>query len=432
MASQPIKPQALLIGRTNVGKSTLFNRLISQGQSLVSAEPDTTRDNNLGLINWRGQNFFIADSAGWAANFIKKEKNSLTNHLVGQVDVIIMVVDGQTGLSSQEISLANWLYRQSKPVILAINKIDGPAWRNQAANIRLGFKEQIMVSAKTGVGVGDLLDLIVKHLKPTALLQPDYRFSLIGKTNVGKSSLFNKLLGRERSLVQATPHTTRDRQTDWINWRGLLLEFRDTAGVRRQLPSAPNIEKQSVKQTHYSLMDSDGLILVLDGSQPATWQDQKLAGAIKDSGLPIIVLINKSDLVKNEDDRKLIVKNLGHYFPFISFTPLLWVSAQSGQGLKNLIPNLLKARHNAEKQLSELEIKKFFAFLKKTEPTRNLPLKNFYQSSAVPPRFVLTVKTKERLPQSLGNWVEAKLRRQFDFSGTPIKVRLQGLKQKII
>ncbi|MBU1038936.1 ribosome biogenesis GTPase Der [Patescibacteria group bacterium] len=427
--SRPVRPQVLLIGRTNVGKSTLLNRLSSQGQSLVSAEKDTTRDNNLGLANWRDKSFFIADSAGCSANFIKQTKDSPTHKLIKEVDVVVMVIDGQTGLSDLEINLAKWLYRLKKPVILAINKIDGQAWRNQAANIHLGFKEKIMVSAKTGVGLGDLLDLIYKHLKESHLPKASYCFTLIGKTNVGKSSLFNKLLRQERSLVLETPHTTRDRQTDWFNWQGKLLELRDTAGVRRQLQAAPHLEKQSVKQTKHSFTDSDGLLLVLDGNEPATWQDQRLAGEIKNSGLPIVVLLNKSDLIKDQEDRKLVSKNLSHYFPFISFSPLLWVSAHSHQGLKNVIPTLLQVRQNAERQLTETELKKFFAFLKKTEPTRNLTLKSFTQTSTVPPRFVLAVKTRERLPQALGNWVESKLRRLFDFTGTPIKVRLQGVRQ---
>jgi len=430
---QPLRPQVLLLGRTNVGKSTIFNRLTGKATALVADKAGTTRDYNIGLVNWQGHNFFIADSPGLDKKVNRELTpwfNQATERLLKQVQVALLVIDGQTGISGEEMSLIKRLYRSPKPTILVINKIDNARWRANAANIHLAFPEQIMISAQIGNGLGDLLDLVTKHLTTRDIPQPTYRFSLIGKTNVGKSSVFNRLLNQERSLILPTPHTTRDRQTDWLVYRDQLLELRDTAGVRRQLPQAPILEKLSVRQTLNSFTDSDGLILVLDGSQPATWQDQHLARALQDSGLPLTILLNKSDLV-SEDDRLYITKHLKHYFPFVSFVPVIWVSALTGSGFKKIWPTVLSGRQQAERYLTTQELTDFKRSLSKRWPTQNLRLIGLKQTGVVPPSFTLQIKTKQPLPQALARWLEAALRQKFKFTGTPLRVRAQGMRKEI-
>lgn len=430
--SQLNKPDVVLVGRINVGKSTLFNKLVGQHQAIVSPEAGTTRDTNLGRVNWSGQNFWLVDTGGFGQNKTDDISKATNDHLIKvakQAKLLIWVIDGQTGLSASDEEFSRQLYRLKKPVIVAVNKIDGPSIRQKYQIPKIGFKDIILVSAKTGAGIGDMLDLVLQKIKGSLINEPHIKISLIGKTNVGKSSLFNKLLRAERSIVMSTPHTTRDRQIDYLEFDKFIFELRDTAGVRRQLQKAPALEQISVKQSLFSLKDSDVIVFLIDGSNPMDWQDQRLAGLIKESRLPVIMVLNKSDLTTT-DFRLNFEKSVSHYLPMLNYAPRLWLSANTGHNINNLLTLVLHTHEQYGRTLTNQDLRQFNRFLKSRKPTRELPCGQLYQDSTKPPCFILPIKTKEPMPSALSSWVESRLRDKFDFSGSPIIVKILGLRKK--
>ncbi len=274
-----------------------------------------------------------------------------------------------------------------------------------------------------------MLDFVLEKIKGSIASEPQIKVSLIGKTNVGKSSLFNKLLRSERSIVLPTPHTTRDRQVDYLEFDKLIFELRDTAGVRRQLQKAPTLEQVSVKQSLFSFNDSDVIVFLIDGSNPLDWQDQRLAGLIKESGLPVIMVLNKSDLTTT-DFRQNFEKSVTHYLPMLDYAPKLWLSANTGHNLSNLMTLITHIYGQHNRSLTYQEMKQFNRFLHLHKPTKDLPCGALYQDSTKPPCFVLPIKTRENLPQAISSWVESRLRQKFDFSGSPIRVKMLSLKKK--
>ncbi|MFA4819048.1 MAG: ribosome biogenesis GTPase Der [Patescibacteria group bacterium] len=425
----PLLPQAevVIVGRTNVGKSSLFNRLVGGNKALVSSEAGTTRDTNLGLVNWRGQNFLIYDSGGidpLAQDPAGQAGLKKLNRLIKTSRLIIFVIDGQTGLLDKELELIKKLQRWQKNVIVAVNKIDGPRQRARAPQQILKFTTQLL-SAKTGVGVGDLLDAMWPHINKIEEPKPSLKLAIIGQTNVGKSLLFNRLLNAERSLVLATPHTTRDRQHHYFFHFNTLVELVDTAGVRRQINKAPTLETQSVQQAMQILPAVDVILLVIDARQKLSWQDQALADAATKTSRPVVIILNKADLVELEE-RKIIAKSITHYLPMLSYAPCLWVSALSGHKVYKIIPLAEQIKSNWQRRLSDAEIIKFTNYIRRLHPIKNLPLVALEQIGTAPPRFQLRFNTKVVLPTAVARWVEGKLRHGFDFSGTPIKVNLQN------
>lgn len=420
---------AVLVGRTNVGKSTLFNRILSRGQAIVSPQAGTTRDRNIQRAVWRGREFLLVDTGGLDPEpgdpagrlSVEQMENALNT-----AGVILFVIDSRTGLTASEQNFAKKLRRRKCPVILVINKVDNPSVRNRTIQNNFGFSDMVMVSAKNGSGVGDLLDIATEHLAPIKAGAKQYSLALFGKTNVGKSSLFNRLLGEERSIVLQTPHTTRDRQHELLEQVGYQFELIDTAGVRRKLNLAPRIEQQSVNQTIQTLKEIEVALLVVDGSAPLSWQDQHIGGLIAESGRAGVIVINKADLVPFAD-RPNFVKQLRQYLPMVSWAEVIWVSASKGEGTDKILPLAVKAAQAWNFKLSALGA--FIKYLKRVKPTNNLPWTNFEQTSTQPPRFILKVRTKVTLPRAISQWIEGKLRERFPLAGTPVHVRIEGLRK---
>lgn len=427
-----LKPsQALLVGRVNVGKSTLFNRILNRYQALTSVEANTTRDLNQSLVSWRGLSFWLYDSGGY--NGKTKDKISQASikqmqRAMQEASVILFVIDGQVGITPEDRELARQIRRVSGHPILVINKIDNPSKRSQAQNISLGIPDTVMVSAHNGSGVGDLLDLIVQNISTTTEPEPKLKMAFLGQTNVGKSSLFNVLLRSERSLVLPTPHTTRDRVHDFFELAGITVELMDTAGLRRQHNRAPSLEKQSANQSLAALKQIDVALITLDSSIDPSWQDQHIGQLVTEAKVAAIVLLNKADLVKPEL-RPNIEKRLSRWLPMLSWAPVVWISAHSGEGLAELIPLVKLANNNWHKQLTETELKSFWIFLKKSKTTRELPLAKFEQVGTCPPVFKLTLRQKADPPLAIGDWINSQLKKKHDFSGSPVIVRLESSRQ---
>lgn len=422
----------LLAGRANVGKSTLFNRLLNQHQAITSPEAGTTRDLNRALLTWRGKNFWLIDSLGFMPQSREEAQRAgqkLLQQAWREATVIVHLVDGQTGLTPEDRQLAKQFRKTKAHLILAINKIDSPAKRIQAADISLGYPDSIMISAQTGSGVGDLLDIIWQHLKSTAPPSVALKLAFIGQTNVGKSSLFNALLKKERSLVLPTPHTTRDRVRDYLMAKGLTIELIDTAGLRRQLNKAPLLEKQSAQQSLRALKQIDVALLIIDGSKQLTWQDQHIAQQIIRAGTAAVVVLTKADLVPPEE-RAQWEKKLNSWLPMLSWAKRLWVSAISGEGLNKLLPLVQEAAASWRRNLTETELNSFYALLKQHRLTKSLPVVNFIQTAISPPSFNLSLRQKTNPPSAIADWVETQLRRKFGFPGTPLRVQIEAYRHQ--
>jgi len=419
-------PTAVLVGRTNVGKSSIFNRLLGRAQAIVSTERGTTRDRNMGSVRWRGVDLWLVDTGGLdptTGDLAGRAGLQQTEQALKQAQVVLLVVDGQIGVTQTERALLSRLRKMRRPVILVINKIDHPSQRANWESTNLGCDDVVMVSAKNGSGLGDLLDLTTKHLTPTTTPSTELALGFIGRTNVGKSSLFNRLLGEERSLVLPSPHTTRDRLYSYLEHRQAVWELIDTAGVRRQLRSAPIIEQQSVGQSLKTLHDAKVILLVVDGSSELSWQDQRLGGLIDEAKTACLILLNKADLVPF-DERANLISILERWLPMLSWAPHLWVSAKSGEGINKILPAAETAAAAWRRQLSPADLGRFLAYLKRAKTTGHLKPTGFEQTSTEPPRFRLELQTRGKLPKSLTAWVASELRRRFGFTGSPLGMRV--------
>ena len=427
-----MKPQfVVLAGRTNVGKSTLFNRLVGRVQAIVSGEAGTTRDRNQGLVEWQGKRFWLMDTPGFdvpASEPTSRESLKQMERALTEAAVVLFVIDGQVGLTPAERRFIQRHRRVAPHAILVINKLDSLVKRTRAEDISLGFKEVSLVSAKTGSGLGDLLEMVVPYLQHDPAPEPKLKLALLGQTNVGKSSLFNRLLKTERSIVLATPHTTRDKLHGFVDVANTTIEVVDTAGIRRQVVKSPRLEQQSVAQSLEALKETNVAALVVDGSGTPSWQDQRLGDLVAEAGIGCLVLMNKADLVPF-DQRKAQLKLITRALPMLPFARMLWVSAKTGEGADAIVPAGHEAVHAWQTKLTPAELERFFAFLKRKKPTRDLPITGFEQTSAEPPRFQLHLKTKENLRRAVAGWVEGKLRATFHLEGTPVTVRLKGLRK---
>jgi len=425
------KPAVVLIGRTNVGKSTLFNRILGKPQAIVTPEKGSTRDYNLGLASWRGQDFWLIDTGGLdpapqdPANQAVQEQ---LEQAIAKGSVILLVIDGKVDPTPQDRLLARRLLKLKKPTILVVNKTDHHGEPNVSAPYKLGLSNVVFTSAKTGRGLGDMLDLTFKYLKPATVPLPKTIIGLIGRTNVGKSSLFNRLLGQKRSIVLPTPHTTRDRQYDFINSTQKTYKIFDTAGIRRQLNKAPDIEQHSVKQATQTIDEVDVALLIIDGGSLFSWQDQKMAGLIAESGASCAVLINKADLVPF-DKRLALVKKLKAYLPMISWAPILWVSANTGEGTDKIVKLVETIAHGRSYQFTPQDISRCRGRIQRLAVTKTFPFVDFKQTETSPPRFVVQFRTKQSIPKAVPGLVENIIRQQFNFTGTPVYVHMEGVKR---
>ena len=421
----------VLAGRTNVGKSTLFNRLVGKPQAIVSTEAGTTRDRNQGLVDWQGKRFWLMDTPGFdvpPTDATARQSIDQMERALAEAAVVLFVIDGQVGLTPAERHFIQRKRRTAPQSILVINKLDSLVKRTRAEDISLGFNQVALVSAKTGSGLGDLLEMVTPYLRSDPAPEPTLKLALLGQTNVGKSSLFNRLLKTERSIVLATPHTTRDKLHGFVDVANTTIEVVDTAGIRRQVVKSPRLEQQSAAQSLEALKETNVAALVVDGSGTPSWQDQRLGDLVAEAGIGCLVLMNKADLVPF-DERKAQLKLITRALPMLPWARHLWVSAKTGEGTENIVPAGHEAVRAWKTKLSSTELDRFYAFLKRKKPTSELPITGFVQTSSEPPRFVLHLKTKENLRRAVAGWVEGKLRATFHLGGTPVTVRLKGLRK---
>ncbi|MGI6373845.1 MAG: ribosome biogenesis GTPase Der [Patescibacteria group bacterium] len=445
-------PLVVLCGRTNVGKSTLFNRLTEKNQALVSNIPGTTRDSNLGIVEWANSAFELVDTAGiinWkfledkkmvAVEVDDQSQKQAVKHL-NRADLILFIVDNKAGLLPEDKEIARALRKNpnySQKTLVVANKVDSFQTAEEAAIFnKLGLGEPLTTSAVSSMGTGDLLDIIVNRLDKQRQYQkpvPDkalvtIKACLVGKPNVGKSSLLNSLLGYERVIVSPVAHTTRESQDITLRYQDRLITLIDTAGISRQGKKSKGLEKPGILQSLSSLARADIAILVLDISEPITHQDAKIIQEVVDRQKSLIIIANKWDQVEERDTKKWTTA-IYDKFPFVSWAPLQFLSAKTGEKVNRLLNILLKVADERALSLSDSQCTKFLnQVVKIHKPAKGKGLKapriyEFRQIKSNPPSFIVRIGPNDDLHFSYVRFMENRLREKYGFTGTPIKTTI--------
>jgi GTPase len=428
-------PRVAIVGRPNVGKSTLLNRILGQRVAIVEEKPGVTRDRTEHRADWLGRTFIVVDTGGW-----ESQATGMSARIVEQAeaaiataDVVLFVVDVTVGALEDDERYARALRRRGVPVLLVANKADSEKQELLAHDLYgLGLGEPFPVSARHGRGVGDLLDVVLSHLPdaPTVVVEEEKvpRIALIGKPNAGKSSLFNRLLGEERSIVDAVPHTTRDAVDTMIEIDGEPWVFVDTAGMRRKYRHGEDTELYSVDRTRAAIEQADLVLFLLDAGEPLGEQDQRLAALLRDAGRGIVMVINKWDLV-DDDRRHDLERELDRLLSFAKWAPRVNVSALTGRGVRRLLPALREVWAEYTKRIPTRELNRFLEEVTQRTPPptsggRITRIRYITQVETAPPKFVAF--TNRRLPPAYTRFLERELRARYGFSGVPLAIEDRG------
>lgn len=429
-----------IVGRPNVGKSTLFNKIVGRRIAITEDTPGVTRDRIYAEGEWLGNYFTVIDTGGLEPNneeIIMSNIKKQAAVAIDTADVILFVVDGKEGLTEVDKEIGNILRKSGKKVVLGCNKIDNP---NRMGNIyefyELGLGEPIMISGEQGLGLGDLLDEIVESFpkeKDTEYDEDIIRVSLIGKPNVGKSSLINNILGEERVIVTNIPGTTRDAIDTYVNFEDQRYVFIDTAGLRKKKKIYEDVERYSVVRTLAAVDRSNICILVIDANEGVTEQDTKIAGYAHDNGKGMIIAVNKWDLIdKDTNTVNKFTKDIREKLGFVPYAPIVFISALTGQRVNKLLQmiNLVNNNYNLRIKTGVLNDIINEAVLMNQPPSDKGKRSKIYygtQVSVKPPKFVIFVNDKELMHFSYVRYLENQIRGHFGFDGVPIQI---GFREK--
>ena len=463
-------PTIAVVGRPNVGKSTLFNRLVGSRRAIVGDEPGITRDRLYGETNWRGHDLRIVDTGG----IIPEDKELIQSEIFRQAkvafeeaDAIVMVVDGRTELAAPDMELARLLNRSGKPVFLAVNKIDSDKQEGLADDFHgLGVRNIFPISAEHGRGIDELLDAVLETLKLETLkpvtdsgqgqdLQDqdapasepaEVKVAIIGHPNVGKSTLLNQLTGTSRSIVSPIPGTTRDAIDEVVERDGQKFRFIDTAGIRRKGKTHLMAEKLSVVMSRKHLEAADIALLVVDATEGVSALDATIAGYAHESGRSVIIIVNKWDLIasgekkpisqsraariqqsKRPTDRADYERRLRYSLKFLNYAPLLFVSAANGRGVDKIWPLLAEVAAERRKRIPTGEMNRFLKeidFDRASVPaSKRVKIYYLTQAAVSPPTFILFTDRPVKLHFSYERFLENQIRHAFGFAGTPIWIK---------
>jgi GTPase len=465
-------PTIAIVGRPNVGKSTLFNRIVGSRRAIVGDEPGITRDRLYGDAEWAGRKLRIVDTGG----ILPEEKDLLPAEIFRQARLaltesaaIIMVVDGRSELASPDLELVRLLRRANRPLFLAVNKIDSEKQSSLMGDFhRLGIQQMFPVSAEHGRGVDDLLDAVVAEMpkpakreeaeepggqvEPTTMEQspqPEVKVAIIGHPNVGKSTLLNRLTASERAIVSPIPGTTRDAVDEVVERDGRKFRFIDTAGIRRKGKTHLMAEKLSVVMARKHLEAADIALLVIDATEGVSQLDASIAGYAHESGRSIIIVVNKWDLriaglkkagrptkaermreSKRPGDRAAYEERLRYELKFLNYAPIVFVSAHSGQGTEKIFPLLEAVAAERRQRVTTSEMNRFLErvdFDRASVPMRQrVKILYMTQASVAPPTFVLFTNREVKLHFAFQRFLENKIRAEFGFMGTPIWIKTRA------
>ncbi len=443
IVAQRSSPTVVFVGRPNVGKSTLFNRLTGTRRAIVTPVAGTTRDLISQPVVWDGRALTLTDTGGMFgasedplhALVLEQGRRSLAN-----ADLVVMVADGREGLIPGDEEVAAAIRATGVPVILAINKIDDRRAREGSLELyRLGFDSVVEVSAEHGLGVGDLLDAIVAGLpeggRPAPEVEPqETSVAIVGRPNAGKSSLVNRLLREDRMIVSEVPGTTRDAVDAVLTWHRKQFRIVDTAGIRRpgRVAKSGQVETVSVMLARRAIERAEVVVLVMDATEGPTDQDGAIAGAAVDAGRGIIIAANKWDLMKAQgpDGAKIFDENLRYQLKFLDFAPILHISAKTGERTPKLLETIEKVAAARRMRVPTGELNRFIEAITAAHPPvssgrRNVRVMYAAQTGVAPPTFVLFTNTATTLHFSYMRYLENRLREEYGFFGTPIRISIR-------
>jgi GTPase len=473
-------PLIALAGRANVGKSTLWNKVVERKRALVSPEAHTTRDRNVARALWMGREFEMVDTGGLdvEATEIGRGIKTQAENAAKEADIVLFMVDGKTGIVGRDRELVSQIRKLNKNIILVVNKIDQPRDMANAADrgiYSLGIGDPVTISASTGKGVGDLLEAIFNRLKVMGIEAPEaeihrkdrrskdksiapespdnagsseyvattieqidkdipLRIVVMGRPNAGKSSLVNAILGEERVIVSAIAHTTREPQDTELEYKGQKIVLVDTAGMRKRSHVKAGLEEEGIDRNRAALDTADIALLVFDASEDPRMQDKRLAGLMKDANKGLILVANKWDLVegKTTGSTDEFERLFRHTFPFLSWAPIVFISAKTGQRTQTLLDLALKIEGERERKIDYNACNRFLkTILKQKRPIASYGPKSPYihdmaQVGVRPPKFLLTIRgEKVSIHPSWLKFMEKRLRDKFGFEGTPIVAKVE-------
>ena len=419
-----------VVGRPNVGKSSLVNRLTGRRVAVVEQHRGVTRDRRSVPVEWRGVTFDLVDTGGWleSGDELEEKVSRSAQAALDDADLVLLVVDVATGPTEEDARAARWVRRSGRPAVLVVNKVDDAAREAYAWEfLRLGVGDPHAVSALHGLGAGELLDVIVDTIGQ-APEEPDDRgtdvlgVAIVGRPNVGKSTLFNTLIGEERSVVHDLPGTTRDAIDTVVDTPSGRIRFIDTAGMRRRAKTEAGLETYAVLRSLEALDRADIALLVIDATVGATGQDQRLAERISGAGCPAIVVVNKWELVATED-RDDVLARIGDKLAFLGDAPVLKTTALSGKGVHRILPALTTAAADYATRVPTGALNRAIRDLQIRQPAPTGKIRYAVQGASEPPTFTLFVSG--RLPPTYLRYVERSLRERFSLGTTPLRVRVR-------
>jgi len=425
-------PVVVILGRPNVGKSTLVNRIVRRKAAVVDEQAGVTRDRREFEADWGGRDFIVIDTGGWEARpgeELTADIREQAEIAVGAADVVVFVTDGTADLTDDDVGVARILQQAGVPFIFVANKVDGPGVESDLAHLwSLGLGEPFPVSALHGRNTGEFLERLVTLLPDLGDAVADTTIAslaIIGRPNVGKSTLLNRLAGEERVLVSDVPGTTRDPINLVVDLDGEPFEIIDTAGIKRRTKINDAVERYAVMRAREVLSQSDVALMLIDGTRGATHQEQRLAEEIVKSGAGLILVLNKWD-IRNEDERLHTEDSVADRLAFVDWAPILRVSAQTGSRLVRLPAAVRRVLENRRRRIPTPELNRLVRSWQEAHPPpvrKNKRPHILYavQAETEPPTFVLFVRGGDLAPDYL-RFIERRLRETFDFTGTPVRI----------
>lgn len=436
-------PAVAVVGRPNVGKSTFFNRVLGERRAIVEDQPGVTRDRNFGRAQWAGRSFFLIDTGGLEPESDEPMQAAIRRQVeaaIGEADVIVFLVDGQTGPHPVDHQIADMLRKVDTPVLLVVNKMD--RWPQDLSHHEfweLGLGEPLPVSSLVGKGSGDLLDRVVEMLPPLEEEDEDDEtlyVAVIGKPNVGKSSFVNRLLGEERMVVSEVAGTTRDSIDTPMRYHGRDIVFVDTAGLRRQSRIERGIEYFSALRTERAVERADVCLLLMDATEPVHVQDLKVAEKAWRSGCGLIILANKWDLVPKDTMTSVEwARALRKRAPQLANVPIIFTSALTGQRVQKVLDLVLQVASERSRRIPTHDVVELIRQLAQRQPPphyRGMPVKVLFatQVAVKPPTFVLFVNHPKALTPAWLRYIMRGIREAWGFIGSPVRLRVRGRREK--
>lgn len=436
------QPLVAIIGRANVGKSTLFNRLTRSSQALVANIPGVTRDRLYRPVTRDDRTFLLVDTGGLVGG--EEDLSGLVRFqaeaAVAEADVILLVMDGRTGPQEGDAAVVAYLRRTGKPLLMVVNKMDHPGMEAQLPDFyRFGLDPLYPVSATHGLGITSLLEGLVHLLPPpreAAFMAPGIRVAVVGRPNVGKSSFINRFLGEERLLVSATPGTTRDAIDTPFKWEDTDYVLVDTAGLRRPSHVDPGLERQMVLKTIKALSRAEVAVLLLDAQEGLTGQDLRIVGLIEDQGKGVLILLNKWDLApKDPQTRQQMLEQVTDGLEFMAYAPVLPASVQTGYNLKRVFPLVHNIYAQSGRRVGTGALNQLLKKITERTPPpryRGRPIKFYYltQPEVHPPTFIAFVNSPQGIPDHYRRYLVKQLRASLDIPYAPVRLFFKGRKRR--